>query len=474
MCVWFWLTFILIGLMLLPFHELALPVVLVQHSYFLFVFNFQEGCFTVRINRKQVWDSFHAALLLPLQILILLMTDDLLCLHFFLSQHHLLLLLSCLGSHFDLEFVEAALHAALCELRWLFYEIEHLFVRLVVLWKRRMLRLLVSQLDLLRCVGDAIISLLLRLKVVLNLGCSLQFLSLWEEHLIDVVQNFNLLCLFLQLLGLLHVVCDDQLKELVLLVASLQARIPPVLDLIARPVRQVFCDFAPAGPMVQKMCHDHQIFLSRESFLRSGLELENVAITALLISTTRKVLSDPGPLLTPCALGTEHKKLILFLRPRNLALFLALSWRGPIIILKPTIGCYHEWTWLRALTTRRWSTSPPPEVVLVILITLVIESFILDIIGNLCLWGAAQGLVWVIGLVVFVRVLGSAWTEWLWVVDEIRCGFVNFIVLREVCFFFHSAVFEIKLLIKILIDSHRIVLYIKLIFLLTDLNKSSY
>ena len=55
---------------------------------------------------------------------------DLLCLYFFLS--HNLLLLSCL-SHFDLELVKAALHAALCELRRLFYEIEHLFVRLVVL-----------------------------------------------------------------------------------------------------------------------------------------------------------------------------------------------------------------------------------------------------------------------------------------------------------------------------------------------------
>ena len=183
-----------------------------------------------------------------------------------------------------------------------------------------MLRLLVSQLDLLRCTGDAI-SLL---KVIFNLGCSLQFLSLRKEHLIDVVQNFDLLCLLLQFFGLLHVVGDDQLKEFVLLVAALQARIPPVLDLIACPMRQVLRDFAPAGPMVQKVCHDHQIFLSRESFLRSGLELENVAITALLISATWKVLSDPGPLFTPCTLGTEHEKLILFLCPRNLALLFAL------------------------------------------------------------------------------------------------------------------------------------------------------
>ena len=95
--------------------------------------------------------------------------------------------------------------------------------------------------------------------------------------------GFCNLCLCLDRFSYLHAVCYAELIELVMLEPTLQTRVPPVLNLVARPVWQTLGYPAPAGPVLQEVCHDDNVLLVRKGLLRPGFELKNVSIAALFI-----------------------------------------------------------------------------------------------------------------------------------------------------------------------------------------------
>ena len=81
----------------------------------------------------------------------------------------------------------------------------------------------------------------------------------------------------------------------------------------------MFSYSAPTGTMIQEMSHDDKVFLVRKGLLRPRLELENVAIAALLIRAPWEVICNPGPFFTTRMLCTHHEKLVFFLGPGDLA-----------------------------------------------------------------------------------------------------------------------------------------------------------